>query len=201
MPADAKSLCQQLLIVDPHKRLGSGPKDSPLSYEMLKKHEFFKGIDFQNLPKVKPPMDAALRFKLQSERKVIAKACSSMDSPDEDASAESLEDGAHSTPKSKEDKLLMEGVVLKKCGWIFYKKRKLVLTSRPRLSYYDSGNGNYKGDVLLTKKVKAVKSGSNKFNAVTPNRTYYFEGLTPECADEWIKKLNDAIRDYCPELA
>ena len=43
-----------------------------------------------------------------------------------------------------QEKVIKEGVVKKKSSWIFYNKRKLILTSRPRLSYYDADSGEYK---------------------------------------------------------
>jgi len=206
LPSDVKDLCSKLLLVDPYKRLGSGPKGSALSYEMLKKHEFFKGIDFANLAKITPPIEPEIRFKLESERKSKEKIDPGMDSPDEECNAEILdivktkEKTTELVCKKNPDKIIKEGVVYKKCGWIFYKKRKLVLTSRPRLAYYEVDNGEYKGDVLLTKKVKSVKTNDTKFSIITPNRTYYFEGLNKENADEWVQTINDGIKNYCPEL-
>ena len=150
MPIEAKKLCRELLQVEPHKRLGSGPKDSPLSYEMLKKHEFFKGVDFANVSKVVPPIDPTVIFKLRAERKASFGPEPGMDSPDENAIADCLEDGvapatkSNSCPDKKEEQIVKEGMLYKKCGWIFYKKRNLVLTSRPRLSYHDAKNGLYK---------------------------------------------------------
>lgn len=46
--------------------------------------------------------------------------------------------------KDEEVKVLKEGIVRKKCGWIFYHNRKLVLTSQPRLSYYLPTTNQYK---------------------------------------------------------
>lgn len=34
-------------------------------------------------------------------------------------------------------KILLTGLVLKKCGWIFYKPRQLILKDNHRLLYYD----------------------------------------------------------------
>lgn len=36
-----------------------------------------------------------------------------------------------------EGKILLTGLVLKKCGWIFYKPRQLILKDNHRLLYYD----------------------------------------------------------------
>lgn len=142
----AKDLCKHLLVVDPLKRLGSGPK----GYEMLKNHDFFKGIDFPKLHTIKPPIDPALQFKLQSERKRIVAPAGGLDSSDEDNPEDGVAENGNGDGKSpssikpREDVILKEGTVEKKCGWIFYRKRKLILTSRPRLSYHDPSNGAYK---------------------------------------------------------
>ena len=201
MPPEAKDLCRRLLMMDPYKRLGSGPKDSELSYEALKHHEFFKGIDFENISKVKPSIEPEIIFKLQSERKVSHDL--GAESPEEDNGDENPGDGETQVPKpevKRGDEVVREETVSKKCGWIFYKRRKLVLTTRPRLSYYDPNSKEYKGDILLTKKVKAMKASTSKFNVITPNRTYNFDADTQASADEWVFAINEAIDKYCPEL-
>ena len=130
---------------------------------MLKRHEFFKGLDFTNLHKGKPPVDAALAIKLQSEKKKPQMHGSGRDSP-QGGTADTLEEELETAEiqkqgqgqtvwqspggKKGEDAVVKEGLVTKKCGWIFYKKRKLVLTTRPRLSYFDSGNNEYKVSIL-----------------------------------------------------
>ena len=146
-------------MTDPYKRLGSGPKGSPLSYDLLKQHEFFKGLDFRTLHKNKPPVDPALVMKLQSEKKKPQPRTGGNDSPRE-GTAETLEEELADTSaqavwqappgKKQEDAVVKEGVINKKCGWIFYKKRKLVLTTRPRLSYFDPSNNEYKVLLILS---------------------------------------------------
>ena len=56
MPEPAIDLIQSLLKLHPLDRLGSGQKGSKLSFENLKNHEFFKGIQFLNLHKKSPPL-------------------------------------------------------------------------------------------------------------------------------------------------
>jgi 3-phosphoinositide dependent protein kinase-1 len=147
MSAEVKDLCNRLLVVEPQKRLGSGPPDSPLSYDMLKKHPFFKGIDFTNLHKKNPPIPQPILSKLQAERKKPAEG-EVVSSDDEDPLSVKLDSGSKpktiSPTSKKEDAVVKEGILPKKCGWFFYKKRKLVLTTRPRLSYYDPSDGSYK---------------------------------------------------------
>ena len=43
-----------------------------------------------------------------------------------------------------EGKILLTGLVLKKCGWIFYKPRQLILKDNHRLLYYDPQSNKLK---------------------------------------------------------
>lgn len=49
MPEDAIDLVDKLLQLNPLERLGGGPPDSNLSYDALKAHPFFKGINFTRI--------------------------------------------------------------------------------------------------------------------------------------------------------
>ena len=199
---DAMDLCKQLLVVDPDQRLGSGPKDSPLSYEALKQHKFFKGINFDEVSKTKPIIDAEILSKLQAEKKVLAEEDDGINSEDEEFDEEELERTAKSSTTGAirdEKKIFKEGIVLKKCGWLFYKKRKLVLNGKPRLSYYDPDNNEYKGDISLTKNTKAVKMSTTKFQIITSHRIYYLEGINAKDADQWIEMINTVINYFCSD--
>ena len=141
-----KNLCEKLLVLDPNKRLGSGTDYTPLSFNALKQHAFFKGVDFTAALKSNPPMDAAILAKLNFDK---TKTVSGFESPTElTTSSDSLEDEDEKAPGSgrehEEGKVLKEGTVDKKCGWIFYYKRKLLLTSQPRLSYYVPNTNEYR---------------------------------------------------------
>ncbi len=39
--------------------------------------------------------------------------------------------------QSDNAKVILSGLVMKKCGWFFFKTRQLMLNSKPRLVYYD----------------------------------------------------------------
>lgn len=47
----------------------------------------------------------------------------------------------------KSVRVILSGLVLKKCGWLFYKPRQLILNSKPKLVYYDPDTNQLK--VLL----------------------------------------------------
>jgi 3-phosphoinositide dependent protein kinase-1 len=172
MNADATALCKLLLIVEPTERLGSGNKGTPLDYAALKGHKFFEGIDFQKLAEMNPPIDEELIEKVKARRLKKEK-------------------------RKKELKAITyaikQEIILKRCGWLFYKKRKLVLTVESLLSYYDPNTGEHRGDISLEKDVKAVKVEGRKFNVITTNRVYYFKGTTEESANEWVRAINSSI--------
>ncbi|RKP09562.1 phosphoinositide-dependent kinase-1, partial [Thamnocephalis sphaerospora] len=50
-PGDARDLVQKLLVLDPHKRLGSGP----CGVEQLRAHPFFNGICWKDIAQQTPP--------------------------------------------------------------------------------------------------------------------------------------------------
>lgn len=51
-PEVPKDLVQKLLVLDPTKRIGC---EECGGFESLKSHDFYEGIDWENLPKTKPP--------------------------------------------------------------------------------------------------------------------------------------------------
>jgi 3-phosphoinositide dependent protein kinase-1 len=59
-PADfdpaAKDLVEKLLVKDLDKRLGAGLPGSQYDFKNLKAHPFFKGIDFENINSMQPPI-------------------------------------------------------------------------------------------------------------------------------------------------
>lgn len=52
-PADAKDLVEKLLVLDHTKRLGSNDKGD--TYESIRQHPFFEGIDWENIWEQTPP--------------------------------------------------------------------------------------------------------------------------------------------------
>lgn len=150
-------MCESLLVVDPGKRLGSGAEGSALSFAALKRHEFFKGADFHKVPKTRPPLSPELVERLSEGSN--ERCFSEFDLPGEIAA---YRNGTHDVSSGCEEvkrrksslsvensneqnsKIVKEGVVDKKCGWVFYYNRKLKLTSEPRLSYYNPKTNEYK---------------------------------------------------------
>jgi len=169
---DAVALCKQLLVVEPTERLGSGNRSTSLDYKELKEHKFFEGIDFKKLAETNPPIDPELIEKVKAKKLKKEKR--------------------KKRPKAITNAIKQE-IILKRCGWLFYKNRKLVLTATSSLNYYDPNTGEHRGDIPLEKGVSAVKVEGRKFNVISVNRVYYFKGTTEESADEWVKAINSAI--------
>lgn len=137
-----KSLCEALLIVDPWSRLGSGPEGSPLSFTALKEHEFFGNKNFDNISEYNPPVSPEILSKLTQESQ---KSFSEFDSTiDLAVCSETDKNVLNAKSNPEEIKTLKEGIVDKKCGWIFYYNRKLILTSETRLSYYLPKTNEYR---------------------------------------------------------
>ena len=97
--------------------------------------------------------------------------------------------------ESEEYTILKEDIILKKCGWLFYKKRKVVLTSDSKIKYYDPKTNVHRGDIILNKNVKAEKTEDTKFNIITLKKTYCFKGLTAEKTTDWINSINSIIKE------
>jgi 3-phosphoinositide dependent protein kinase-1 len=153
-PDIAKDLCLRLIRLEPDKRLGSGKHGTPFSMEALKSHAFFKGIDFTNLHTHPVPIAVSLDSKRSN-------------SPQ------------RSEDQQFEKKEIKQGILKKKCGPFFYYDRVLKLNNEPRLTYYEKSGSSeqYKGDIILSKLVIAVKESVKKFKVATPNREYFFKVL------------------------
>lgn len=190
-PTPAADLIKRLLVIDPSKRLGSGPENSPLSYEELKKHEFFEGVNFEEIGTMELEIDKEKRRKLQEQQRA--------DSDEEDSYDEEEKMTAASTENGDmQFKVLKEGIISQKTGIFFYNKRKVVLTSKPELNCYDLDKNAHRGDVLLSRAANIVVA-KKKFQIKIGKRTFKFEGNTQAVAEEWAQAIKDAIHKYCPD--
>eukprot|EP00826_Nyctotherus_ovalis_P060347 TRINITY_DN8455_c0_g1_i1.p1 TRINITY_DN8455_c0_g1~~TRINITY_DN8455_c0_g1_i1.p1 ORF type:complete len:392 (+),score=90.99 TRINITY_DN8455_c0_g1_i1:412-1587(+) len=191
LPAPAANIIKRLLVIDPSERLGSGPENSPLSYEELKKHEFFEGVNFEEIGKMELGIDKEKRKKLQEQKQV--------DSDEGDSYDEEEKMAVASTESNDvQFKVLKEGIILQKTGIFFYNKRKVVLTSKPELSFYDLDKNAHKGDVMLSRAASIV-AAKKKFQVRIGKHTFKFEGSTKAVAEEWVQAIKDAIHRYCPD--
>ena len=179
--------------------MGSGPEGSPLGFDKLIDHKFFEEINFEELPNTEVPKNYKIIEKLyeENENSDDVDNFKSFDKKKFNTSKSSILCQASKTPKSKTSfKVIKEGFLKKKCGWVFYKKRKLILTALPKISYYEPDTNIHKGDIILTRMVKVQEISPTAFTITIPRRTYRFEGSNKDEIKDWVKSINDAIRIY-----
>lgn len=170
MAFELKDIISKLLIRDPDQRLGGGPKGSSNDFTALKTHPFFSSINFETLQSQEAPyFDYTSPYKKveTSERSMELnvdlgliegftvntnglsgyKETSPSRSPARSPLGKPPHKGSHDLTWS-DPKLILSGVLLKKCGWIFYKPRSIELYEPPRILYYDPEDHSLKVEVL-----------------------------------------------------
>ena len=55
---EAVDIINQLLQIDPQERLGTNKTNYRINFDEIKSHPYFKGINFETLPKTSPPIPA-----------------------------------------------------------------------------------------------------------------------------------------------
>jgi len=180
LPLQAANLIRALLVADPYKRIGSGEEGKCNDFESLKKHEFFKGVDFEKVGKMEPPNIDVLKTNVFFKQNTIK--------------SNKKEKCVYSESSKKgELQVVKEGVVKKKSPWFHYNTRKLILyNNTPKLEYLDMNKNTVKGVIYLTKECQAVSIDLNRFDLATPNRTFVFKTDGNE-ANTWAKSINDLI--------
>lgn len=101
--------------------------------------------------------------------------------------------GLYGDQNESESNILMTGLVMKKCGWVFYKPRQLILKDNKKLLYYDPQTNKLKvffflfllvlksyikGEIIINSSVKAELTDKKKFIVSIPTRKYYFKVWT-----------------------
>eukprot|EP01125_Pyxidicula_operculata_P001189 TRINITY_DN1112_c1_g1_i1.p1 TRINITY_DN1112_c1_g1~~TRINITY_DN1112_c1_g1_i1.p1 ORF type:complete len:452 (-),score=128.34 TRINITY_DN1112_c1_g1_i1:385-1740(-) len=175
----ARDLIEKLLQHDPLQRLGAQ------SYEDLKNHPFFEGIDWKNLATATPPpvcgpdqkmvwqedVEKEEQERLEQERKKLHEKWSAF-----------LNNG---------ETILETGVIIKKRK-LTRKKRFLILTDTPRLLYIDEKLMKFKGEVPWDpENIKVDVRNDVAFRIIVPKRIYEMEDMRRD-ANRWkdaIEKL------------
>ncbi|RMX49600.1 hypothetical protein pdam_00003014 [Pocillopora damicornis] len=168
-PEVPKSLVQSLLILDPKLRLGC---DEQGGFPSLKSHEFYEGIDWENLPNETPP--DLLPYL---------------------PSTSTNEEGLRSKHQFVGNNLIIKTGVVDKRKGLFPRKRTLILTEGPRLYYVDAQAMVLKGEIPWTKDLRPEAKNFNVFFVHTPKRIYYLEDHTGYAMD-WVKKIEEVHRVY-----
>ncbi len=146
----AKDLVLGLLKYHPNQRIGYK------SLVEIKKHEFFKNIDWKNLETSESPI------KYQPKK---------IKYDDRESELEGLLQ-FHQDNKPKE--IVLTGLV-KKMKYVFmYNTRQLILYNNQTLEYFDPKKNELKGTILLNKKTKAYVKSTHVFILAKPEREFAF---------------------------
>ncbi|KAK2634157.1 hypothetical protein Ddye_028949 [Dipteronia dyeriana] len=207
--AEARDLIDRLLDIDPSRRPGAGPD----GYAVLKRHPFFKGVDWKNLRGETPPKLASEPTSHSSEGGDDGHDSSWNPSHIGDGSARQNDGnggGASSSEASSITRLASidsfdskwqqfldpgESVLMismvKKLQKLTSKKVQLILTNKPKLIYVDPSKLVVKGNIIWSDNSNdlsiQVTSPSN-FKIVTPKKVLSFEDAKQR-ASQWKKAI------------
>ena len=204
-PEDAKDLVTQLLKQDYKERLGHDQYDS--DYKPIRDHPFFEGINWEELPKQSPP-----EFKPYP---MSVKATTTPEAQDEapQASSQPAQSEPSYTPPKQEtqdipqyetknspmaqfllagEHIIYEGDIVKRV-MLSSKKRRLVLTDRPRLFYVDLKDNVVKGSIQICKEMKVKVQSKGKWNIILPERTYNLTSENESDVKQWESKIGHIV--------
>ncbi|XP_047027251.1 3-phosphoinositide-dependent protein kinase 1 isoform X1 [Helicoverpa zea] len=210
-PADAKDLVEKLLVLDHTKRLGANDKGE--TYDSIRNHPFFAGIDWDSVWEQTPPtispylpggsfeeeynvpdhLEPGLgnkqlvrlwEFDLSTSKGILNI------SPEEKRrrlEVQSRESKWHQFVDG--ELILKQGLVDKRKG-LFPRRRMLLLTTGPRLFYVDPANMVLKGEIPWSPELRVEAKNFRIFLVHTPNRTYYLED-PDSYALEWASVIDE----------
>lgn len=193
VPDDAKDLIMKILVKEPEHRLGAGEKGSDYDIEHLKKHPYFKGIDFNNLHNKAPPFVDSFDFLVGGKKN--RNNNNNNKKNDNENSINKGEIGGKINISGEKENILRVGYLLKKSKWFHYNKRKMVLYSTPKLTYIDPDKNVIRGDIYLDKSCKVKHIDMDIFELETPKKTWRFKGPDKEGV-VWEKSIIEAIKTY-----
>ena len=152
----------RLIRLEKEKRLGYGIE----GVLKLKSHQFFAGVDFTKLWECNEEIkeciysQAQLADKAQQDLVNYAYVCpQNCYAYYEDYFAD-----------AKSPSVIKDGLLRINNGWVFYQKRRLVLTDEPHLSYYILPM-KFQGDIKLGKSVLAILKNNERFDILTDKGT------------------------------
>jgi len=206
--SDTEDLINSLLVASPKMRLGASNNFTPkhVSYdshtdngpEKLEGHPFFDQVDFRNIHLSSPPLlpydnsIAAPTYDGATNEWLLAGDMADM----EFASEVETDDLVHELSSFLEptEKIILDGLVVKRRKIFHTNTRHLMLTTYPRFIYIDPENVVLKGVIPISETTRIEMKGPKTFDIVTPNRNYHLTDVM-EDANRWIDALAKA-RQY-----
>ncbi|KAI5003534.1 hypothetical protein ZWY2020_030694 [Hordeum vulgare] len=207
---EARDLIDKLLDVDPTKRPGAGPD----GYASLKKHPFFRGIDWKNIRKMRAPKPAVETNANEDEDNQDSDWLSHMGSAHANQNVPVGNNGAASSSevRSHVSKLASidsfdsrwqdflepgESVVLisklKKINKLSNKKVQVILTNKPQLICVDPAKMVTKGNISWSddpSELNVQVADSSHFRISTPKKVFIFEDAKQR-AWQWKNAIED----------
>ncbi|XP_037407567.1 3-phosphoinositide-dependent protein kinase 1-like isoform X1 [Triticum urartu] len=207
---EARDLIDKLLDVDPTKRPGAGPD----GYASLKKHPFFRGIDWKNIRKTRAPKPTVEANANEDEDNQDSDWLSHMGSAHANQNVPVGNNGAASSSevRSHVSKLASidsfdsrwqdflepgESVVLisklKKINKLSNKKVQLILTNKPQLICVDPAKMVTKGNISWSddpSELNVQVANSSHFRISTPKKVFVFEDAKQR-AWQWKNAIED----------
>ncbi|KAG8078618.1 hypothetical protein GUJ93_ZPchr0007g4938 [Zizania palustris] len=208
---DARDLIDKLLDVDPSKRPGAGPD----GYVSLKKHPFFRGVDWKNIRKALAPklaMEANLNedYDSQDSNWLSHMGSTSVNQQvnpvGSNGTLSSCEVRSHVSVLASIDSFDSrwqdflehgESVVLisklKKINKLTNKKVQLILTDKPQLICVDPAKMVAKGNIMWSddpSELNVQVANPSHFRICTPKKVSTFEDAKQR-AWQWKKAIED----------
>eukprot|EP01129_Flabellula_baltica_P000247 TRINITY_DN10285_c0_g1_i1.p1 TRINITY_DN10285_c0_g1~~TRINITY_DN10285_c0_g1_i1.p1 ORF type:complete len:453 (-),score=128.60 TRINITY_DN10285_c0_g1_i1:31-1389(-) len=180
-PEDAKDLIYHLLQKNPDDRLGA------TSYEDLKTHPFFQGIDFNSLYQMDPPGINPPEIDFVWEEDVIK---------EEQERAKKENDKVRRKWErflDEDEDIVHTGVIIK-TRKLSKKKRMLILTNKPRLFYVDAKKMVVKGEIPWSNSIQVQVRNEVVFKISVTGRTYDLEDLKND-AQRWKQVIEGLKKD------
>ena len=119
-------------------------KGEPNDFKALKAHPFFEGLDFDNLSKINAPlMSMNHQFKESGDEfefdnlnpyKIHKKNSNAHESQNEKGNQTHKHENKSVISQGN---IVLTGLAMRKCGWLFYEPILLVLKDNKMLTYYD----------------------------------------------------------------
>ncbi|KPP60352.1 3-phosphoinositide-dependent protein kinase 1-like [Scleropages formosus] len=182
----AKDLVEQLLSLDPTKRLGC---EEMGGYNPLKAHPFFESITWENLHLQTPPKLTPYLPAMSEDDE----DCYGNFSDEEKQLLLEKQTVGNPWHQFVENNLILKmGPVDKRKG-LFARRRQLLLTEGPHLYYVDPVNKVLKGEIPWSPELRPEAKNFKTFFVHTPNRTYYLMDPSGN-ADKWCKKIQEVWR-------